>query len=104
MTPEQFVYWLNGFAELNPSLEQPTPEQWKSITEHLKTVFVKVTPEVKVQINPGPGVPSGEQLAEAIRKFAKHEIDKNQMIFSPSKYEKHLQEFPLDWGTTQITC
>lgn len=48
MTPEQFVYWLNGFAELNPSLEQPTPEQWKSITEHLKTVFVKVTPEVKV--------------------------------------------------------
>ena len=46
MTPEQFAYWLNGFAELNPSMEQPTPEQWKSITEHLKTVFVKVTPLV----------------------------------------------------------
>lgn len=71
MSPEQFVYWLNGFAELNPSLEQPTPEQWKSIAEHLKTVFVKVTPEVKVQINPGPSVPSGEQLSEEIRKFVR---------------------------------
>lgn len=48
MTPEAFAYWLQGFAELNPSLEQPTPEPWRSITEHLKTVFVKVTPEVKV--------------------------------------------------------
>jgi len=49
MTPEQFAYWLQGFAELNPSLEQPTPEQWKSITEHLKTVFVKVTPEFQIK-------------------------------------------------------
>lgn len=49
MTPESFAYWLQGFAELNPSMEQPSPEQWKSITEHLKTVFVKVTPEVQMQ-------------------------------------------------------
>jgi len=47
MTAEQFAYWLQGFTELNPSMDQPTPEQWKSITEHLKTVFVKVTPAVK---------------------------------------------------------
>lgn len=42
MTPEQFVYWLQGFAELTQGAH-PTPEQWKSITEHLQTVFVKVT-------------------------------------------------------------
>lgn len=48
MTSEQFAYWLQGFTELNPSMERPTPEQWKSITEHLKTVFVKVTPPVKM--------------------------------------------------------
>lgn len=42
MTPEQFCYWLQGKCELDPRL--PTEDQWKSIREHLKTVFVKVTP------------------------------------------------------------
>lgn len=53
MTSEQFAYWLQGFVELNGS--EPTPEQWQSIKDHLKTVFVKVTPEVR-QI--GPSIPS----------------------------------------------
>lgn len=48
MTPEQFAYWLQGFVELNGG-KQPEPEQWQSIQDHLKTVFVKVTPEVKDQ-------------------------------------------------------
>ena len=43
MTPEQFAYWLQGFAEMNPEWS-PTPEQWKLIKEHLQTVFKKVTP------------------------------------------------------------
>jgi len=42
MDAQQFAYWLQGFAELNEA--QPTAEQWKSIREHLGTVFVKVTP------------------------------------------------------------
>lgn len=42
MTPEQFVYWLQGFAEMNK--EPPTEEQWRCLQEHLKTVFTKVTP------------------------------------------------------------
>lgn len=46
MTSEQFAYWLQGFVELNGS--EPTPDQWQSIKDHLKTVFVKVTPEVKI--------------------------------------------------------
>ena len=45
MSPEQFAYWLQGFVELNKGAP-PTPEQWKSITEHLGTVFTKVTPPV----------------------------------------------------------
>jgi hypothetical protein len=45
MTPEQFAYWLQGFVELGKG-EAPTPEQWKSIREHLDTVFMKVTPPV----------------------------------------------------------
>jgi hypothetical protein len=45
MTPEQFCYWLQGFAELSGD-NPPTPEQWKSIREHIATVFKKVTPPV----------------------------------------------------------
>lgn len=52
MTPEQFAYWLQGFAELNQGA--PTPEQWKSICDHLYTVFHKVTPS-----NQAVGMPSG---------------------------------------------
>lgn len=44
MQPTDFCYWLQGFVELNG--EQPTPEQWKSIKEHLQTVFKKITPIV----------------------------------------------------------
>ena len=47
MTPEQFAYWLQGFAELQQ--EPPTAEQWKSVKEHLATVFIKVTPPILPQ-------------------------------------------------------
>lgn len=57
MTSEQFAYWLQGFVELNGS--EPTTEQWQSIKDHLKTVFVKVTPEMRPSLgHPGfiPGL------------------------------------------------
>lgn len=44
MTPEQFVYWMQGFSELNES--PPSPEQWQSIREHLQLVFKKETPKM----------------------------------------------------------
>lgn len=44
MTPEQFAYWFQGFAELSPT--PPTPEQWQSMRDHVATVFKKVTPAV----------------------------------------------------------
>lgn len=43
MTPEQFAYWLQGFAELSPTIP-PNPTQWKQIQDHLQTVFKKITP------------------------------------------------------------
>lgn len=45
MTEREFVYWLQGFAELNQ--EPPTAEQWQSIREHLALVFNKQTPAVR---------------------------------------------------------
>lgn len=42
MTAEQFVYWLQGFAEVHGSA--PTTHEWTVIKDHLATVFTKVTP------------------------------------------------------------
>lgn len=42
MNAEQFAYWMQGFVELSGA--EPTPEQWKSIKDHLQLVFKKVTP------------------------------------------------------------
>lgn len=42
MTQEQFAYWLQGFAELNP--QAPNAEQWQAIRDHLQLVFKKETP------------------------------------------------------------
>lgn len=50
MTPEQFCYWLQGFAELNTKMP-PNPTQWRQIQDHLNTVFTKVTPSYPT-INP----------------------------------------------------
>lgn len=43
MTPEQFAYWLQGYAEI--SGKQPTESEWQVIKDHLQTVFNKVTPD-----------------------------------------------------------
>lgn len=42
MTPEQFVYWLQGYAEISGSA--PTEEQWQVVKDHLQLVFKKETP------------------------------------------------------------
>lgn len=50
MSPEQFAYWLQGFAELNPA--PPTAEQWQTIRDHIATVFEKVTPRRIFDVTP----------------------------------------------------
>lgn len=54
MTSEQFAYWLQGFVELNGGA-MPTEAQWKSVQDHLQTVFVKVTQPVRTV---GPNIAS----------------------------------------------
>lgn len=44
MTPENFCYWLQGFIEINGGCKEITPEQVKTINDHLQLVFVKLTP------------------------------------------------------------
>jgi hypothetical protein len=66
MTAEQFAYWLNGFVELS-EWKQPTPEQWKSICEHLGAVFNKVTPPVQLGQQPGAYRSAELRLEDVLR-------------------------------------
>lgn len=48
MTPEQFVYWLQGFVEIRETEKVGlTEREWDIIKDHLQTVFHKVTPTYK---------------------------------------------------------
>ena len=68
MTPEQFAYWLHGFMELGNGAA-PTAEQWKSIREHLGTVFKKVTPPVAE-----PKKAAESDLQRSLREFAERQM------------------------------
>jgi len=50
MTPEQFTYWLQGFAEITNSA--PTEHEWKIIRDHLTLVFEKKTPNYDFTVPP----------------------------------------------------
>lgn len=58
MTQEQFVYWLQGFFELNHD-GQPLTKREQMIKDHLKTVFHKVTPNYPglLGAQPTPALP-----------------------------------------------
>lgn len=57
MDAQNFAFWLNGFVELTQG-QTPNPAQWKSICEHLATVFQKVTPPVQTGVLPGTPDPA----------------------------------------------
>lgn len=61
MTPEQFVYWLQGFSEITGST--PSEKQWEIIQDHLQLVFEKVTPERIIRNNiPLPALPTAADV------------------------------------------
>lgn len=98
MTPEQFCYWLQGFAELSP--HAPNQMQWNAVREHLATVFNKVTPPVQPELKVvGPAVAgwTPEQLQEELKK---HALGKPVDAWPPRVYmpnERKLDE-------TKIIC
>ena len=48
-TPEQFVYWLQGFLELT-NQDFLNEEQTKKVKAKLNSVFHKVTPSIKDEV------------------------------------------------------
>jgi len=52
MTPENFCYWLQGWFELNRTIDHRegiSKEGLKVIEEHLQLVFMKVTSEPEIK-------------------------------------------------------
>lgn len=74
MTPENFVYWLNGYLELRDAGTDPRssldPSQVKVIKEHLKLVMTKVTPE-STQVRPVLPEPTKKTLYELVEEISK---------------------------------
>lgn len=53
MTPEQFCYWLQGFAEITDTdLGGVQPREWQIIRDHLNLVFKKETPDYNIKVTP----------------------------------------------------
>ena len=63
MTPRDFVYWLQGYAEVADPV-QPTPQQWRSIKEHLYLVLTKETPHTELS----PLVRHMERVQDKLRE------------------------------------
>ena len=63
MTPEQFCYWLQGFAEMNPC-DKLTQTQWTIVRDHLALVFNKVTPDRKEE----PVITKNEDNLDSLMK------------------------------------
>ena len=51
MTPENFVFWLNGFFEISGS-KALTEEQVQVLKDHLKLVLTKKTPNITITQSP----------------------------------------------------
>lgn len=55
MSPENFCYWLQGWFELNKTIDHrqgATPETLKMIEDHLALVLKKETPARNVPVGP----------------------------------------------------
>lgn len=67
MTPEQFVYWLQGYTEICEQAGGISEQQWKIICDHLKEVFHKKTPDyAKAAPNSAPVFPPYTQQQPTI--------------------------------------
>jgi hypothetical protein len=102
MNAQEFAYWLNGFAELQVVDTPPTTAQWKSIKEHLKLTFTKVTPEVNVTtVTPtqGLGVKDLEELVKRINNYPMQP----STPYEPYDWTRSVTTLPYTPGTI-VTC
>ena len=75
MTPEQFVYWLQGFVEIHG--EPPSISEWTIIKDHLQTVFKKETP---LRVGPGIAAPAYPTWPNPIAPFTTPNYPRPEII------------------------
>lgn len=87
MSPEQFAYWLQGFVELTDG-KAPSEAQWKSIKEHLSTMFKKVTPAVEKDVPTKSAAPAidWEKIARDIQKQTEPQLPQPHWPLHPQPY------------------
>lgn len=111
MTAEQFTYWLQGFIELNGG-KMPTAEQWKSVQEHLSTVFVKVTPPLNAPKETPrktkgrlPIAPVGEPPDEkTVCKRPQVELDEAARKLNKKKLDEEIRRLQEPFRHVEVSC
>jgi hypothetical protein len=111
MTESDFTRWLQGWVELEKG-KLPTAEQWKMITDHLKLVYTKVTPELGGKSAwEDKKVDAPTTMDDIIKEYSKIKLPAQPSPFIPSYPGvpiQPVQPFPpqptwvgpsTDWGT-----
>lgn len=83
MTPEQFCYWLQGYAELATD-DSLSPQQWAVIKDHLQQVFDKKT-TVTVKVD-------AKDAKESIKRAMIDASRQGGPLFNITRLGQRLQE------------
>jgi hypothetical protein len=84
MKSRDFVYWLQGYAELTENASPPSAEQWQKIKNHLNMVF-------KHEIDPSNGTPEhNKELSELHRGGPPGSVSLGKLLEQKLGLETHL--------------
>lgn len=108
MSPENFCYWLNGWIELNKTIDHrggASVETLKVIEDHLNLVFKKETPDRTNDVLNIPntiGVDAYQKYLDALKKIQEASPPK---IYGPivTPFRNPDEPAPVT-GPIAITC
>jgi len=93
MTPEQFIYWMQGFAELTET-DTISEKQWTVIKDHLALVFDKQTPD-RVVLRPEDLT---EELIKELQKPFRDMSGNPYLSTNPGEFPRNIR------NDSTLTC
>ena len=84
MTTEQFIYWLQGFAELENSC--PNQEQWELIKANLALCFNQLAPK------------QNQEKVEIPKYYYYYDLDYKEKVYTNQTimpWEKYPEKYPI---------
>lgn len=95
MTPIEFVYWLQGWVEMERG-KQPDVVQWNAIVAHLATVFNKVTPSLEDLLEDDGEAEAS--LQDALEEFIEEiNIDPRKLFDEPTQFVPGQRPLPAPY-------